>query len=56
MFFKEKGTQIIQPPADNLAAFREKGRPSYLAWLKTQDIEPRWTGAVSHDAGLATAP
>ena len=55
-FLKEKGMQIIQPSADDLAAFREKGQPSYLAWLKTQDIEPRWTEMAFRDAGLATAP
>lgn len=53
-FLKEKGMQIIQPSADDLAAFREKGQPSYLAWLKTQDIEPRWTEMAFRDAGLAT--
>ncbi len=55
-FLKEKGMQIIQPSADDLAAFREKGQPSYLAWLKTQDIEPRWTEMAFRDAGLAPPP
>lgn len=55
IFLREKGMQIIQPTAENLAAFREKGQPSYLTWLKTQDIDAKWTEAAFQDVGLSIA-
>lgn len=55
-FLEEKGMQIIQPTAEQLAAFREKGQPSYLAWLKAQNIDAKWTQTALQDLKLDLAP
>ncbi len=54
-FLKEQGMQIIQPSAKDLQAFREQGQPAYLAWLKEQNIEPKWTEMALQDVGLKPA-
>ncbi|WP_432460299.1 TRAP transporter substrate-binding protein DctP [Agarivorans sp. QJM3NY_25] len=49
-FLADKGMQVYRPSAQELAAFKEIGQPSYLAWLKEQNIDTKWIDMALKDA------
>ncbi len=51
-FLAANGMQIIQPDAEDLKAFREAAQPSYIEWLKKQNIDQQWIDKALQDVGL----
>ena len=51
---EEQGMQVIRPSEADLEAFRSKGQPAYLEWLKSQDIAPELIDTAMKDAGLSS--
>lgn len=51
-FLADKGMEVYRPNAEELDQFRKIGQPSYLAWLKEQNIEQKWIDSALQDAGL----
>ncbi|WP_198650194.1 TRAP transporter substrate-binding protein [Oceanimonas marisflavi] len=50
-FLVDKGMQVYRPTAEELAQFQEKAKPSYINWLKEQNIEQKWVDLALEDAG-----
>ncbi|MCT7655465.1 TRAP transporter substrate-binding protein DctP [Oceanimonas sp. NS1] len=50
-FLADKGMQVYRPTAEELAQFQEKAKPSYINWLKEQNIEQKWVDLALEDAG-----
>ncbi|QQK64021.1 TRAP transporter substrate-binding protein DctP [Cobetia sp. cqz5-12] len=51
---EEQGMQVIRPSEADLEAFRIKGQPAYLEWLKSQDIAPELIDTAMQDAGISS--
>lgn len=52
-FLAANGMQIIYPEADDLKAFREAAQPSYIQWLKKQNVDQHWVDKALQDVGLS---
>ncbi len=50
-FLADHGMQVIEPSEEELAAFREKGQPAYIDWLRQKDIGEEWIKTALEDAG-----
>ncbi|WP_158773548.1 TRAP transporter substrate-binding protein DctP [Cobetia sp. L2A1] len=50
---EEQGMEVIRPSKADIDAFRTKGQPAYLQWLKGQDIAPELIEMAMKDAGVS---
>ncbi|WP_110678556.1 TRAP transporter substrate-binding protein DctP [Salinicola sp. RZ23] len=51
-FLADQGMEVIEPSAEDLAAFRDKGQPAYIRWLQEdQGIDRQWIETALDDAG-----
>ncbi|MFH7565919.1 TRAP transporter substrate-binding protein [Oceanimonas smirnovii] len=50
-FLADKGMEVYRPTAAELTQFQEKAKPSYISWLKEQNIEQKWVDLALEDAG-----
>ena len=51
-FLADKGMEVIQPSAEDLAKFREMAQPSYMSWLKEQGIGEAFIEKALKDASM----
>ncbi|RDE18424.1 TRAP transporter substrate-binding protein DctP [Motiliproteus coralliicola] len=51
-FLADNGMEVYRPSADELQAFQQASQPSFLAWLKAQNIDQKWIDMALKDAGL----
>ncbi len=49
-FLADKGMEVYRPTAEELAQFQQKAKPSYVSWLKEQNIEQKWIDLALTDA------
>lgn len=52
-FLADQGMEVYRPTAEELEQFRRIGQPSYLEWLKEQNIDQKWIDTALKDAGLS---
>lgn len=52
-FLEEQGMEVYRPTEAELAEFQKIGQPSYIEWLKEQNIDQKWIDSALKDAGLA---
>ncbi|TCK05644.1 TRAP transporter substrate-binding protein DctP [Marinobacterium mangrovicola] len=52
-FLEEQGMEVYKPTEAELAEFQQIGQPSYIEWLKEQNIDQKWIDSALKDAGLA---
>ncbi len=48
-FLSDKGMEVYRPTAEQLAAFQEKAKPSYVTWLQEQNIDQKWIDLALQD-------
>lgn len=51
-FLTQSGMEVIKPDDKDLEAFRTAAQPSYLEWLKNQNVEQAWIDKALNDVGL----
>lgn len=51
-FLEEKGMKVYAPKEDEMNAFRDKGQPAYIEWLKTT-VDEEWLNMALEDAKAA---
>lgn len=49
-FLADKGMAVYRPSQQELGQFQEKAKPSYIGWLKEQNIEQKWVDLALEDA------
>lgn len=52
-YLEEQGMEVYKPTEAELAEFQQIGQPSYIEWLKEQNIDQKWIDSAMKDAGLA---
>ncbi|SEG86296.1 TRAP transporter substrate-binding protein [Marinobacterium lutimaris] len=52
-YLEEQGMEVYKPTEAELAEFQKIGQPSYIEWLKEQNIDQKWIDSALKDAGLA---
>ncbi|MBO1519545.1 TRAP transporter substrate-binding protein DctP [Oceanisphaera pacifica] len=48
-FLADKGMEVYRPTVEQLAAFQEKAKPSYVTWLEEQNIDQKWIDLALQD-------
>ncbi|WP_084004648.1 TRAP transporter substrate-binding protein DctP [Terasakiispira papahanaumokuakeensis] len=51
-YLKDQGMEVYTPNKEEMAQFQQVGQPSYLKWLKEQNIDSSWIDTALEDAGL----
>lgn len=51
-FLAKSGMEIIKPSEEDLKAFRDAAQPSYIEWLKNQNVDQQWIDKALSDVGL----
>lgn len=50
-FLADQGMQVIEPTPEEMDAFRQKGQPAYIDWLREEGIGDQWIEMALEDAG-----
>ncbi|MEM7168616.1 MAG: TRAP transporter substrate-binding protein DctP [Pseudomonadota bacterium] len=50
-WLKENGMEVIDPTTEQLAEFQKIGQPSFIEWLRNQDIDQTFIEAAFKDLG-----
>ncbi|WP_375055307.1 TRAP transporter substrate-binding protein DctP [Zobellella sp. DQSA1] len=50
-FLADQGMEVYRPSGAELAQFQDKAKPSYISWLREQNIEQKWIDLALDDAG-----
>lgn len=50
-FLADQGMQVIEPTPEEMEAFRKKGQPAYIDWLREEGIGDEWIEMALEDAG-----
>jgi len=51
-FLADNGMEVYRPTAEELRAFQKASQPSFMTWLKEQNIDQKWIDMALKDAGL----